>query len=59
MIVSNEQQKMGTAATEPTQPDQLDPLLLTSQMESFCEQATRATEDTVAKLYFVNDLLRK
>jgi len=43
----------------PTQPSQLDSLLLTSQMTSFCDQTLNAATDSTAKLYFVNDVLKE
>jgi len=51
--------RMGTEVQVPLQQQsQLDPLLLTSQMTSFCEQAIDAASDSTAKLYFVNDVLK-
>jgi len=47
------------SAMAPTQPAQLDTLLLTSQMTSFCDQVISSASDTTAKLYFVNDILKE
>jgi len=43
----------------PTQPPQLESLILTSQMTSFCDQVMSAASETTAKLYFVNDILKE
>jgi len=43
----------------PTQPPQLDSLLLTSQMTLFCDQILNSAADSVAKLYFVNDAIKE
>jgi len=51
--------KAGQDVSIPFQrPPQLDNLLLTSQMTSFCEQTISAAADSTAKLYFVNDVLK-
>ena len=42
-----------------SEPSGLENMLLTAQMESLCDQATEAATDSTARLYFVNDLLRK
>ena len=58
-FLSPNQQKLGQEVQVPFQrPPQLDNLLLTSQMTSFCEQTISAAADSTAKLYFVNDILK-
>jgi len=49
----------GLEVQVPVQPSQLESLLLTSQMTSFCDQILSAAEDSTAKLYFVNDVLKE
>jgi len=51
--------KLGQEVQSPLQQQsQLESLLLTSQMTSFCEQAIDAAAESTAKLYFVNEVLK-
>jgi len=49
----------GIECQVPTQPSQLDSLLLTSRMTVFCDQILNAAADSTAKLYFVNDIIKE
>jgi len=49
----------GQQVQVPAQPSQLESLLLTSQMTSFCDQILGAAADSTTKLYFVNDVLKE